>query len=523
MDKLQRIPESRLIDIKNVTGQQVFRLTQRQTKIGRSAGNDFIILKSTISGSHALIEYRENGFYLSDLDSTNKTQVNNHILKPHTPIKLQDGDEITFDVYQFIFVSEKRQPAGDLPEEGDNGDQRPERATPVKPSPLKASEPPEPVVRKIGRYEAFVKLGKGGFGSVWKARDPNGDIVAIKLLNPENLEDERAVRKFFHEAIILSNLNHPNITRFIDFFPKDENYVIVMDYVEGTDLKALLHKHKGPLPFDLACRIAGQVLDAFQFAYEKGVIHRDIKPENIILDTGGNTRIMDFGIAKMSSAATQKTAFSMISPLYTPPERFDRSSKVDVRSDIYSLGLVFYEIFTGKHPIDETNPSKVIFAHINKFFDPPEQFADIPHGMSQAILKALEKNPAERFQDFAEFKEALLGRDGKSTIEQGAATDRRPAPEAGQLDLSEQPGQGKAAQPGPASIIDVSPEYFQVGVAVLNLFTETLKSHLKKGARFSITQAGTTLKLAIETADGERHHIEKNMRQILDAARRKRR
>ena len=508
------MPQARLIDIENVTGKQAFALTRPLTKIGRVTANDFVILQNTISGTHARIEYRDDGFFLADNGSTNKTQLNGTILEPHQPVAIQDGDEIKFDVFRFAFVMEKQMAGQPAQDDTDRSGKKPAVSD-------RSDSSESDVIRKIGKYETVKKLGKGGFGSVWKARDPKGRIVAIKLLNPENLEDERAVRKFFHEAIILSHLNHPNITQFIDFFPKGGEYIIVMDYEEGSDLKALLRKKKGPFEFKTACKIAGQVLDAFQYAHEKRILHRDIKPENIILDKDGNAKIMDFGIAKMSSATTQKTAFSMISPLYTPPERFDRNSEVDVRSDIYSLGIVFYEIFTGKHPIGEDNPSKVIFAHINQLFDPPDTFADIPANMSQAILKAVEKDPAERFQDFAEFKQALLGSDGMTTVEQAAKPEPKPEP-AIESPEAAMPGDRTTTEaPENQCLINVTSEYFQVGVAVMNLFTETLKKYAKTGAKFTMVQDGPTLKLIIDTQSGERRIIEKDMEKILETARAK--
>jgi serine/threonine protein kinase len=511
------MPPSRLIDIKNITGKQVFDLNQPHTKIGRSAPNDIIILKNTISGKHALIEFKDDAFYLSDLGSTNKTQLNGKVLEPHTPAQVRDSDEITLDVYKFVFVVEEPEPAAppepEEPIEDAIGDALGNREA----SPALSLDTTQK--RMIGRYEASTKLGKGGFGSVWKAKDPKGETVAIKLLNPENLKDERAVRKFFHEAIILSHLTHPNITRFIDFFPKDKNYAIVMDFIEGSDIKALLLKHKGPLPFDTACKIAHQTLDTFQFAHEKGILHRDIKPENIMLDTEGNVKIMDFGIAKMSSAETQKTAFTMISPLYTPPERFDHSSEVTVRSDIYALGIVFYEIFTGKHPIDATSPSKIIYAHLNQLFDPPDQIAAVPPAMSRAILKALEKDPEERFQNFAEFKQHMLSDNGQATVEQAVKPVTPPVSEYDPPSLSIHGDTPGSALPPAAGRIEFSPAYFKVGVAVLNYFTDTLKKHLENGTTFSIAQAGDTLTLVLETAEGDRKIVEKDLHKILAASR----
>lgn len=261
---------------------------------------------------------------------------------------------------------------------------------------------------KIGDYEVISSLGKGGFGSVYKAKAGNGDIVAIKVLNPQALDNERVVKKFFHEAMILAKLSHPNITRLMEFFPDGQNYAIVMEFVEGTELKKILQQNKGPLPFDMGYKIANQALDAFQYAHENGILHRDIKPANIVINQQGDCKLMDFGIAKMSSTASHDTAASMLSIHYVPPERFDRSREVDVRSDIYSLGLVLYEIFAGRRPFSATETSQIMFAHLNEIPDPPEKFSPaLPKSISQAISKSLEKDPDDRFKTFAEFKKAI--------------------------------------------------------------------------------------------------------------------
>lgn len=261
---------------------------------------------------------------------------------------------------------------------------------------------------KVGDYKVISSLGKGGFGSVYKAQSESGQIVAIKVLNPQALDNERVVKKFFHEAMILAKLHHPNITQLLEFFPDGQNYAIVMEFVQGTELKKIMQQHKGPLPFETAYKIANQSLDAFQYAYENGILHRDIKPGNIILAEDGNCKLMDFGIAKMSSAASHDTAASMLSVHYVPPERFDRTREVDVRSDIYSLGLVLYELFAGRRPFSATETSQIMFAHLNEIPDPPEMFSPaLPKQISEAIQKALEKDPDDRFQNFSDFKKAI--------------------------------------------------------------------------------------------------------------------
>jgi formylglycine-generating enzyme required for sulfatase activity/predicted Ser/Thr protein kinase len=276
---------------------------------------------------------------------------------------------------------------------------------------------------KLGDYKIVASLGKGGFGSVWKGIDSNDTPVAIKVLNPQVLDNQKVVKKFFHEAMILAKLDHPGITRLLEFFPDGNNYAIVMEYVEGVELKKVLQQQQGLLPFDIAMKIAKQVLDAFQYALKNGILHRDIKPGNIMIDKHGNAKIMDFGIAKMSSTASHDTAASMLSVHYTAPERFDQSREVDARSDIYSLGLVFYEMFAGRRPFSATETSQIMFSHLNEIPDSPSKFVQaLPPTVCGAILKALEKDPEDRFQDFAQFSRAL-DPEGEADDDATALTD----------------------------------------------------------------------------------------------------
>jgi len=253
--------------------------------------------------------------------------------------------------------------------------------------------------QQIGDYEIIKSLGRGGFGSVWKAKSSTGNIVALKILNPQVLDNARVVKKFFHEAMILAKLDHPNICKLMEFFPDGNNYAIVMEYVEGVELKKLLKNQEGQLPLDQANKIAGQALLAFQYAHENGILHRDIKPANIMINNAGDSKIMDFGIAKISTTATHDTAAKMLSVHYVPPERFDQKKVIDARSDIYSLALVFYEIYAGRRAFMVEETSQIMFCHLNEIPDPPEKYRpDMPHEISQAISKALEKDPDDRFQ-----------------------------------------------------------------------------------------------------------------------------
>ncbi len=260
---------------------------------------------------------------------------------------------------------------------------------------------------KIGEYTVTHKLGAGGFGTVYKGLSQDGRFVAIKVLNPHLANNEKVVRKFFNEAMALATLNNENITRLLEFFPSGNNYAIVMEFVEGLTLDDILKRLKGPMPYKDAITMAKQILKPFQYAYEKGILHRDIKPPNIMIENKtGIIKIMDFGIAKISTAATHQTASHMISFHYTAPERFRGTA--DIRSDIYALGIVFYEMFTGKRPFDAKDSGQIMFCHMNELPKPPQSFSkDIPPGVSSAILKALSKEPDDRYQDFNEFAKAF--------------------------------------------------------------------------------------------------------------------
>jgi serine/threonine protein kinase len=261
---------------------------------------------------------------------------------------------------------------------------------------------------KIREYEIIEALGNGGFGSVWKARSPGGEIVAIKLLNPQFLSNDLVVRKFFHEAMVLARLDHKNITKLKEFFPDGSNYVIVMEYVEGITLREFLDQKKSAgerIDYAQALDMARQILDAFQYAHEANVIHRDIKAGNIMMSKDDLIKIMDFGIAKISTAPTHHTSARMFSPHYTAPERF-KERPVDERSDIYSLGIVFYELFTSEKPFDSKDAASLVYSQLN---DPPptKYLKTLPGQINLAILRALEKEPEKRFQNCQEFSRAL--------------------------------------------------------------------------------------------------------------------
>lgn len=518
MSVQHNIGKAKLVDVSKVTGSPSFFLNRPTIKIGRALVNDFVIKEKTVSGKHAAIEQKQDGYYLIDLKSTNGTRINGKSIDPNVPYRLTDGDVIYFDKFSFVFQLEKTAPERptriyeqtiDIETSPLLIDPHAQAAAPparpgsaytgtidIESQPLKVdseiTKVPKPAPdtgepTKIGNYDVAKLLGKGGFGSVWKATDSKGKAVAVKLLNPDALQNERAVRKFFHEAIILSRLDHPNICRFIDFFPYNQNFAIVMDFVQGADMKKLLKERGGPLPLEMACRIAEQTLDAFHYAHQQSVLHRDIKPENITIDENGNVRVMDFGIAKLSSAETQHTSATMISPAYTAPERFDIKKDVTHQSDIYSLGIFFYEMFAGRHPYKASTPVEMITAHLRTVPAPPDEFVGMPAEISRAILKALEKNPEDRFENFSAFKSAMLGK------------------AAG----------GPAGATAPPGAIAFSGDHYRYGAALLEMYLKVVRQYQNRARKFTVLQEGTLLELIIETVDGDPIHIMKDVDKIV--------
>jgi serine/threonine protein kinase len=418
---------------------------------------------------HEETAFFDSGSLLDELQAAEPSQA-----EPEPDSDPDHDETVFFDSGSLLDELQAAEPSPARPGRDHIEDAGGEPPLEVEAETVAGKEPTAPAeTKKFGNYEVVKLLGTGGFGSVWQATAADGLPVAVKVLNPDILDNERAVRKFFHEAINLSKMNHPHICRFIDFFPQEGNYAIVMDFVQGTDLQDLLKEQGGPLPFETARQIAAQALDALHYAHQKQVLHRDIKPENITLTTEGAVKIMDFGIARLSSSESQQTSLFMISPAYTAPERFDetKTDDVDQRADIYSLGLVFYEIFTGKHPFPTTNPMEMIMAHLNTVPPPPDEIADLPKEISNAILKALEKNPEDRFEDFAAFKMEMLG---EAPI--------RASDSIGPLELS-----GESCKDG---------------AALLKTLSGIVKKHQKQARKITVGQVGEQVNVIIETTGG---------------------
>ncbi|HKB36435.1 MAG TPA: serine/threonine-protein kinase, partial [Gemmataceae bacterium] len=260
---------------------------------------------------------------------------------------------------------------------------------------------PEDLARHFPQLEILEFIGQGGMGALYKARQPALDrLVAIKVLPPEAGRDPAFAERFTREALSLARFNHPNILAIYDFGEADGLFYIIMEFVAGKNLRQLMRT--GTLTEALSLPIIAQVCDALQYAHDAGVVHRDIKPENILLDSRGQVKIADFGLAKLVGLAPAYLSLTssrdvMGTVYYMAPEQLLQAHHVDHRADLYSLGVVFYEMLTGELPVGR--------------FAPPSQRARVDARLDAILLRALAPEPEDRYQEAIEIKrevEAVL-------------------------------------------------------------------------------------------------------------------
>lgn len=271
---------------------------------------------------------------------------------------------------------------------------------------------PDLVGQTIGRYRVVARLGRGGMAEVYKAYHPGlNRYIALKVLLSHLADDEDFIKRFEREARNVFNLRHQNIVRVFDFDSQQDVYYMAMEFVDGPSLKDELQERseKGrPFTLEETARIMIALCEAVDFAHQQGMIHRDLKPSNFMLTRDGQILVLDFGIAKITDA-TKYTMTGMVTgtPAYMSPEQ-GQGERGDERSDIYSLGIVLYEMVTGRVPYDADTPFAVILKHINSALPIPKALnPDIPEVLEQVILKALSKEPGDRFQSGAEFAAAI--------------------------------------------------------------------------------------------------------------------
>lgn len=275
-----------------------------------------------------------------------------------------------------------------------------------------------------GRYEVIEELGKGGMGRVYRVEDKKiKEEIALKLIKPEIALDKKTIERFSNELKIARQISHRNVCRMYGLDEEEGTHYITMEYVPGEDLKSFIRRSR-QLSSGTALSIAKQVCEGLAEAHRLGVVHRDLKPQNIMIDKEGNARIMDFGIARSLKGKGITGAGVMIgTPEYMSPEQVE-GKEVDQRSDIYSLGVILYEMVTGRVPFEGDTPFTIGIKHKSEIpQDPRELNAQIPLDLSRLILKCMEKDKEKRYQSAEEVLSELIN------IERGMPTTEREIPE----------------------------------------------------------------------------------------------
>jgi serine/threonine protein kinase/tetratricopeptide (TPR) repeat protein len=294
-------------------------------------------------------------------------------------------------------------------------------------SPTKTLETPTEELTRgttfAGRYEIIEELGKGGMGKVYRVEDKKiKEEVALKLIKPEIASDKKTIERFSNELKMARKIAHRNVCKMYDLGEEKGTHFITMEYVPGEDLKRLVRK-VGQFSAGKTISIAKQVCEGLAEAHRLGVVHRDLKPQNIMVDEDGNARIMDFGIARSVKGKGITGAGVMIgTPEYMSPEQAE-VKEVDQRSDVYSLGVILYEMVTGRVPFEGETPLGIAMKHKSEMpKDPRESNTQIPEDLSRVILRCLEKDKEKRYQGAGEVQSEL------ENIEKGIPTTERIIP-----------------------------------------------------------------------------------------------
>jgi beta-lactam-binding protein with PASTA domain/predicted Ser/Thr protein kinase len=278
-----------------------------------------------------------------------------------------------------------------------------------------------------GRYRIIRKLGSGGMANVYLAEDQElGRRVAIKILNDRHANDDQFVERFRREAKNAAGLSHPNIVSIYDRGEAEGTYYIAMEYLDGRSLKELIVS-RGPAPIHVAIDYTRKILDALRFAHRNGIVHRDIKPHNVIVDPEGRAKVTDFGIARAGTSQMTEVGSIIGTAQYLSPEQA-KGAPVDQTSDLYSVGIVLYELLTGKVPFSGDSPVEIAMKHISATPDPPSTLRpEVPEDLDMVVLRALAKTPEQRYQSAEEMDRDL------ARVAEGVAISRETEEAATQI------------------------------------------------------------------------------------------
>jgi beta-lactam-binding protein with PASTA domain len=310
-----------------------------------------------------------------------------------------------------------------------------------------------------GRYLISRKLGAGGMANVYLAADQElGRRVAIKILDDRHASDDQFVERFRREAQNAAGLSHPNIVSIYDRGEAEGTYYIAMEHIEGRTLKELLVS-RGPSPLGIAIDYTRQILSALRFAHRNGIVHRDIKPHNVIVDGEGRVMVMDFGIARAGASQMTEAGSIIGTAQYLSPEQA-RGAPVDQTSDLYSTGIVLYELLTGTVPFTGETPVEIAMKHLQQTPAPPSSHRpEIPRDLDYVVLRALAKDPAERYHS-AEEMDSDLERIGRG-IGVSAETAEAATTVLSRTDVRDAPTTLRGVPPVPPSTTYTPGRYYE--------------------------------------------------------------
>ncbi len=320
--------------------------------------------------------------------------------------------------------------------------------------------------KTLGKYQVAERLGRGGMAEVYKAYHPQLErYAAVKVLHGFLAEGEDFLARFHREAKAIAALRHPNIVQIYDIDIADDFYYMVMEFIDGGTLKDRLIQASGPLAIKEMAHIFREVASALDYAHRQGVLHRDIKPANVLLSGSGRVVLTDFGIARIVSDTQFTVTGTLVgTPAYMSPEQ-GKGMSIASSSDIYSLGIILYEMVTGKVPFDADTPLAVIHKHINEPLPSPRTIReDIPRVLEAVIVKALAKEPADRYQSAAEmidaaenafldFAKVTMAETMVEAPKRDAQPDLEAAPEPEPITLEDTPKPTVAMEPEPEPTI----------------------------------------------------------------------